>query len=272
MEMSKMSMVFDSHVHIYPEKIAQKAATTIGEFYSIEMHYDGSLAQLNEVCERGGIDRCLVHSVATTAHQVARINDFIADSVAKSNGRFVGFCTMHPDLSQQEISDEVDRIISLSLKGIKLHPDFQKFAIDSPEAYKIYEVAQGRLPILFHTGDIRYPYSSPQKLAKALTDFPNLVAIGAHFGGWSEWDKGWHYLADFENCYVDTSSSFYRITDEQAKTYIKAFGYERVLFGSDYPMWDAGEELARFKGLELPPEQEEAILSGNVCRLLKLDC
>lgn len=266
-----MSHVFDSHVHIYPQKIAQKASAAIGDFYSIQMHFDGSLGTLKELCKKYHIDRCLVHSVATTSAQVAKINDFISESVNESNGKFVGFCTMHPDLTKKEIADEIDRIISLGLKGIKLHPDFQKFAIDSPEAYKIYEVAEGRIPILFHTGDVRYNYSSPDKLAKALDDFPKLTVIGAHFGAWSEWDMGWHYLADYENCYVDTSSSFYGITNEQAKQYISAFGYEKVLFGSDYPMWNVGEELERFKSLQLDSKQEEAILYGNICRLLKID-
>lgn len=263
--------IFDSHVHIFPQKIAEKASVNIGKFYDIPMEFNGSVDSLLEIAEKAGINKCLVHSVATTEAQVEIINNFIAESVKAHSELFVGFCSLHPSMSKEKIEAEIDRASSLGLLGIKLHPDFQLFHIDDRKAYDIYEVAEDRhIPILFHTGDYRYQWSSPERLARALRDFPKLTAIGAHFGGWSEWDNGVKYLTDNENVFVDTSSSFYLISPEKAKEYISAFGADRVLFGSDYPMWNVADDIEFMKKLDLPQDDFEKIMFKNACKLLNV--
>ena len=72
-----MQHLFDSHAHIFPGKIAEKAAKNIGAFYDLHMDFDGSVDKLLEVCAEAGVEKCLVHSVATTHEQVPKINNFI---------------------------------------------------------------------------------------------------------------------------------------------------------------------------------------------------
>ena len=63
--------IINSHAHIYPDKIAQKATDTIGVFYDIKMQMPaGTSERLIEDGKRIGTGRYVVHSVATTAHQV----------------------------------------------------------------------------------------------------------------------------------------------------------------------------------------------------------
>lgn len=263
--------LFDSHVHIYPEKIAEKASRVIGEFYDIKMDFDGSVPALLKNCEEAGIDMCLVHSVATTKEQVNSINNFISNSVNEHPDKFVGFCTLHPSMSVKEAEEEIERVISLGLKGVKLHPDFQKFAIDDKHAMEIYEVIGGKLPILFHTGDVRYSYSSPTRLANAAKRFPKQVMIAAHFGGYTEYENGVKYLADLPNVFIDTSSSLEFITPEKAVEYLHIYGVERAFFGTDYPMWSAKEELKRFDRLNLTDSERELIFYKNICKLLGIN-
>lgn len=258
---------FDTHVHIFPHKIAEKASINIGKFYDIPMNFDGTVEHCLEPADKGGVEKCLVHSVATVPHQVQSINNFIGESVNDHSDRFIGFCSLHPAMSQKECDEEIKRVISLGLKGIKLHPDFQEFNIDSSEAMRLYEVIDGRLPILFHTGDCRYGYSSPVKLANAIKHFPKQTVIAAHFGGWMEWDSAARCLPDFPNVYVDTSSSLYAISPEKAKEYINAFGVERVMFGSDYPMWSVVDEIERVNAIDLTEDEREKIFYKNACRL-----
>lgn len=169
--------IFDSHVHIYPEKIADKAAQNIGEFYDIDMEFNGSVSILLKECEKAGVNRCLVHSVATTHDQVKKINDYIALSVNDYPEKFVGFGSLHPSMSAAEADAEVNRMIEIGLMGVKLHPDFQLFRIDDKHAMELYEVIDGRLPILFHTGDKRFEYSSPHRLAAVARRFPKQKMI-----------------------------------------------------------------------------------------------
>lgn len=263
--------IFDAHCHIFPQKIAAKASANIGSFYGLKMSFDGSVETLMELYKKAGVNGCLVQSVATKPAQVEHINDFIAKSVQEYPHMFVGFCSLHPLMEKKKIEAEIDRAIDLGLKGIKLHPDFQEFKIDDRKAYDIYEAAEGRLPILFHTGDTRFDFSSPKRLANALKDFPKLIAIGAHFGGWSQWSEGEKYLADNPNVYVDTSSSLYAITPEQAKEYINAFTPDRVMFGTDYPMWNVENELKLVERLDLSDEDREKIMYKTAYGLLDVN-
>jgi hypothetical protein len=97
--------------------------------------------------------------------------------------------------------------------------------------------------------------------------FPGLDIIAAHFGGYSEWDEAENHLAG-RRIWVDTSSSLAFIEPERAVRLIEAFGADRVIFGTDYPMWDAREELERFYRLNLSPKQQEMILYKNILLLL----
>ena len=73
------------------------------------------------------------------------------------------------------------------------------------------------------------------------------------------------------NVYVDTSSSLFALTREQALESLRHFGMDRALFGTDFPMWDPAEELERFFGLGLSEAENRAILYGNFARLFGVD-
>ncbi len=254
------------HAHIFPVKISDKAVSAIGDFYGIRMQIKGTPEHLIEDGKTVGVDRYLVSSTATTPHQVRAVNDFIA-SEQKAHSCFIGFGSLHPDY--EDIAGETERIISLGLRGIKLHSDFQRFNIDDERAFPIYEAAEGRLPILFHMGDNRYDYSAPARLLKVLDKFPKLIAIAAHLGGYQRWDET-DVISGHPRVYMDTSSSLMFLTPEKAVDIIRKHGAERVFFGTDSPMWGHKEELERFNRLELTPSEREMILSGNAEAFLDL--
>ncbi len=261
--------IIDAHAHIYPEKIAAKATDTIGIFYDIKMEMPaGTADRLIEDGNRAEISRYVVHSVATTAHQVRSINEFIKRE-CEAHPEFIGFITLHQDLSYEEILSEVEWALANNLRGIKLHPDFQKFNIDDEVAEKFYRAAEGRLPILFHIGDDRYDYSKPYRLVKMAKKYPNVTFIAAHFGGYRCWSDAPIYLG-LDNVYFDTCSSLPFISADEAKRLIEMFGADRFFFATDFPMWDAKTELERFNKIPLTDEEREMIFAGNIKRLLKL--
>lgn len=254
--------IIDTHAHIYPDKIALKAAKSIGDFYQIPMSLDGTLSGLLSQGEAAGITRFLVHSVAVTWERAQAINDFLARSVAAHPDKLIGFGTLHPD--HPELEHELDRLLSLGLRGVKLHPDFQHFCLDDANAIRLFEaMAERKLPLLVHTGDSRYPYSQPERMARALDRVPALTAICAHLGGWSVWSDAWKVLAGRENVYVDCSSSLYAIEPDKAAEIIRKYGADRVFFGTDYPMWTAAEEIDRFMALPLTDQEREMIFHLN---------
>lgn len=260
--------IIDAHCHIYPDKIAEKASASTGNFYSIPMCLDGKISTLLEHGKKAGIDHFIVQSVATTPKQVSSINNFIANAVAESDGKFTGLGTLHPD--SEDINADVEEIVQLGLKGVKLHPDIQRFKIDDYRMLKIYELCEGKLPLLIHTGDHRYDLSNPNRMMPILDIYKELTVIGAHFGGWSVWEEATEKLSKYKNFYVDCSSSLYAMTPQKAKDLITAYGTNRVLFGTDYPMWEPEAELERFMQIELTDEQRKSILYKNAAKLFHI--
>lgn len=252
------------HAHIFPEKVAAKAVAATGNYYGIQMTRSGTVDDLLDSGRRIGVNKYIVHSSATIFRQVQPINDFVC-SVQSSHPELIGFATLHPGLA--DVRGEVDRIISIGLKGVKLHPDFQNFNIDDEDMMPIYEAIEGRLPVLIHMGDVNSNASSPLRLARILDKFPGLVVIAAHFGGYQMWNLSTEHLIG-KRLYMDTSSSLAFISPAKAVDMIRKHGVDKMLFGSDYPMWDHKEEFERFLRLELTEEERRAILFNNTERLL----
>lgn len=260
-EFCKNYEICDAHAHIFPEKISQKAVSSIGNFYNLPMTYKNGIS--DELIQSGnqiGVSHYLVCSTATVPHQVESINNFIMNE-CKLHPEFIGFGTLHPDYNN--IENEVDRIIKSGLKGIKIHPDFQEFYIDEDKAFKIYEAIEGKLPILIHMGDPRYDYSRPKRLENIMKTFPKLDVFAAHLGGYERWDEAIVCLFG-KNIHFDSSSSLEFMSPEYAKDIIRGFGADKIFFGTDFPMWDHFSEIQRFMKLGLNDDENEKILSGNL--------
>lgn len=263
-------MIIDAHCHIYPDKIADKAAHSTGRFYSLPTTYDGKVSTLLEKGKDAGIDRFVVQSVATTPKQVSSINRFIADEVFAHPKTLYGLGTLHPD--SENLRADVEELVSLGLGGVKLHPDIQQFKLDDYRCLKIYELCEEfNLPVLLHTGDSRYDYSNPNRLIPILNIYDKMVVVGAHFGGWSMWEEASHLLADQKNFYVDCSSAFYALSDDKIREIIARYGVDRVLFGTDYPMWNVDTEVKRFMSLGYGKEDADKILYKNAVKVYGLE-
>lgn len=258
--------VIDSHCHIYPTKIAKPAVESTGRFYDMTALGDGTVDSLLKIGQKAGIDRFVVQSVATTPHQVQSINKFISDEVSAFPDKLIGLGTMHPE--SDDLRRDLKHIKDLGLHGVKLHADIQKFRIDDPRCFKIYELCEKEnMPILMHTGDHRFDYSNPDRLIPVLNTFKNLTVIGAHLGGWSVWDEAVEKLSGYKNFYVDSSSSLYELPIDRAVEIIRTYGVEKVLFGSDFPVFSPDIELERFMALPLTDVERRMILGENVLKL-----
>ena len=258
--------VIDSHCHIYPDKIAERAVHGTDSFYGAHSQCEGTVSDLIKRGDEAGIDRFVVQSVATTPKQVQSINNFIAQAVAQNPDRLIGLGTLHPD--SEDLKADIQHILDLGFKGVKLHPDIQQFKIDDYRCLKIYELCEREnLPILMHTGDYRYDFSNPNRLLPILKIYTSLTVIGAHLGGWSVWDEAVSTLSDMPNLLVDCSSCFGFISREKVEELIKHYGADRVLFGTDYPMWPPNDEIETFLQMDLSEDDRRKIFSENAKKL-----
>lgn len=262
----RQTPVVDVHVHIYPDKIAERATQSVGEFYQIPMDEpDGTVGRLLREVAESPITHCVVHSVAVKPKNVESINNFIAQTCAE-HPNLTGFMTIHQDTPDP--AAEIERACGLGLRGIKLHPDMQAVDLDDPRLMAVYEIAQARrLPVIVHTGDYRTDFSHPRRLKRVLAAFPELVVDAAHFGGWSVFDLALELLEQ-ERCFVDMSSSQKFLGPRRTRELCRAYGCDRVLFGSDFPMWSPAQEYETFAALGFSDEEWTAMTWHNAERFL----
>lgn len=257
----------DFHTHVYPDAIAPKAADSIRVFYGFgEKAMDGTVKTLLAQGAAAGTSRFVILPVAMRPDRTRHINEFIVSQVA-AEPRFFGFGTVHAGM--ENLTDEVDFIRGKGLRGLKMHPDSQVFAIDDERLFPVYEQVQGALPVLFHMGDHRFDYSHPKRLRRVLELFPKLQVIAAHFGGYEIYEEAYDLLKDTD-CFFDVSSSLMFMGEGVAESYINRYGAERFVYGSDYPMWSPAVEMERFLRLKLTDSQFEQIAHKTAEYILHL--
>ncbi len=256
--------IADVHAHIFPDKIAEKASAVIGGFYDLGPGHIATLENLRKEKAKAGISVTAVSSSATSPTQVRSINQFIS-ACADTGADLVGFGSLFPTMENWE--EELEYIQTLNIKGIKIHPDFQKVPIDEPKAIDMYRaIAKAGIPVLFHMGDAHLDYSTPQRLTNLIRQVPDLVAIAAHFGGWQSWDRAYEQILP-ENVYYDTSSAIPYLGIERSLDFLDKLGAHRFLFGTDFPMCTPEEELAHFLSLGLDEQTRNTILFDNFRKL-----
>ena len=256
----------DMHTHVYPDAIASKAARSIRSYYHLGDDMNGTAAKLFERGREAGIVHWLILPVAVKPEHVQNINNFTHQQVLQ-HSCFTGFGTVHAEMAG--MMEEVERIKSLGLKGVKLHPDCQHFNIDDPRLFPLYEELQGKIPMMIHLGDERYDYSHPERLRKVLREFPKLQVCAAHFGGHTMYETAKECLSDTD-CILDISSTLMFLDKKTAEGYVNHYGAERLAFGTDYPVWDPVREVDLFLSLDLTEDQKEQIAWKTAERFLGL--
>lgn len=257
----------DIHTHVYPDPVAQKATDSIQDFYEIDgSGMNGTVVTLRSRGAAAGINQYVILPVSVTPERTRHINDFILQQTALYDD-FIGFGTVHAQM--EDIDGEVRYIMDNGLRGIKMHPDTQRFDIDDPRLFSMYEAVSGHIPVLLHMGDPRYAYSRPARLRHVLDLFPKLDVIAAHFGGYRMYEEAYAQLKD-KNCIFDVSSSMMFMDKGVAERYINLYGAERMAYGTDYPLWDPVQEVERFLQLSLTDAQKEQIAWKTAHEMLKL--
>jgi hypothetical protein len=151
--------------------------------------------------------------------------------------------------------------------GIKVHPDFHGYAIKE-HGDKIFEfaAAQGAV-ILSHSGGAP---SLPPDFLPFADRFPEVTFILAHCG-WSldgNLTRQVRAVADSRhgNVHVDTSSSF-SITSNLIEWGVREVGPEKILFGTDTPLYFSPMQRARIDNAEMDDGAKRLILRTNAERL-----
>jgi len=268
-----MYPILDAHTHVYPERIALRAATNLAEFYQFTVAESGTFESLLACEKQAGIGGMLLLSVATSWKNVDKINEAVASwaELARKAG-FLAWAFGSVNAECPDLAAVLSHIASLGLKGIKLHPDLQGEAVDSPRLYPVYEWLEAKgMRLYLHVGDDRPTVdgSSPERVAKVARDFPRLAICAAHLGGYRVWDRAEQVIMGrYDNLWYDCSSTLYAMDKARGKALIERCGVDRVFFGSDYPAISPETALREFDALDFDEAARKAILHDNLLRFL----
>ncbi len=265
-------MIIDIHTHIFPDALAAKALAVLEENcnYEYKPVTDMTATSLLERMEEWGIDVSVVQPVITKPSQFLKTNNW----AQKINGeKIISFGGIYPH--GENWKEELDYLVSLGLKGIKFHSEYQNFYVDDSKMLKIYDYALSKgLIILFHGGydpAVPPPFkSNPKMFAKIADEMKGGDIIVAHLGGHDMWDDVEKYLVG-KNVYLDTSMGFKYYPTDQFLRIVKTHGAKKILFGSDSPWSNAKEEINYLKKLSLSREEIDDILGNNAKKLLGIN-
>ena len=253
--------IIDAHTHAFPDELAAVAVGRLTERVGVRSYYDGTVRGLLEAMERHGIERSVLAPVATRPSQVRSINEWVT---AINDPRIVPLGAMHPDFP--EPAEEIERLASLGVRGIKLHSQNQDFSPEESRMDPIYDaVVQNGMLILFHAGGFVIDEGTeahPAAFAQMLDSWPTLRCVLAHMGSYRYWDEVREHLLGRE-VYLDTAYVPGNLADEQLLSLIRDHGVERVMFGSDGPWADAGAEVAHLRRIGLDDQELERVLYRN---------
>lgn len=250
--------VIDTHVHVFPAKVATRAADNIVDYYSISRQGDGSVEGLLAGSSSIADIHYVISSATLNPSKPAVGDDYMLE-VASSRPNFIPLCSFHPAMGVEASVAELDRCFALGAKGVKIHSDFQRFYVDDEIPMEIYRhIAACGKPIIFHVGDPNTDFSTPSRVRHIVDEIPDLTVIAAHMCGYKSWEEAKKCLIG-SSVYTDTSEALLGMSPAELTELIRLHGVERVMFGSDYPLWNPDFAFAQIDALELTDSEREAI-------------
>ncbi len=276
-------MHIDFHTHIFPKDICDHREKYFPEEPEFQLLYDSPKSRLVGAddliacMDEQGIDQSVVFGFPWNRLETARFqNDYIMEVVAAHPDRLIGFCCLNPLHPAAVI--EVDRCIQGGLKGVG-ELAFYQSGIDESVLTALSPImglcAEHHLPILIHTNEPighNYPGKAPMTLAeiyRMVQRFPDNTIVLAHWGGGLPF---YHLLKKevkeaLKNVYVDTAASPFLYDRTIYPVAAAAFGYEKILLGSDFPLLKPLRYLDEIKQAGLADVQLRAVCGENAARL-----
>ncbi len=262
-----MPTVIDTHTHVFPEKVVDKAMAALEAAYGAQPIARPTPAELLRHMDTTGVNAAVVCPVATRADQVASINRWAA---GLASDRLIPFGALHP--ADPNCDEQIAFLLGQGLRGVKLQPHFQEFDLLAPATLEMLEKLAGRLVVLLHAGQeirsIATVDPTPARLLKLHQALPEVQLIVAHLGGYQMWEEVEEHLVG-QDLYMDLAYTFDEASDEQIARIIQNHGPQRILFASDFPWQSPADVLAGLERLDLSEQHRDMILGGNAARLLR---
>ena len=233
-----------------------------------------SIEQTVELMDQAGVEKLMLSAWCRPEGWVFS-NDDIAVYTRAFPERFVGVATVDLSRPMAAVAELERAVKELGCKALRIVPWLWKLPPNHRWYYPLY-VKCIELGIPFctqvgHTGPLMpsetgrpVPY-----LDEVALDFPELVIVGGHIGHpWTDEMIGLAWKHD--NIHIDTSAYLPAYYPPQLLHFMRTYGQDKVLFGSNFPQLSLKKCLEQVRALELPPAIADKFLQGNARRVFGL--
>lgn len=230
--------------------------------------------------DAAGVERCVLSAFYHRDHAVVT-NEEVAAAVRRYPARFVGAGTVNPLRRPLEVAREVERLVGeLGLRAIRLEPymygDGTTGLPPNDKRYWPVYLTCARLGVpvcvqVGHTGPLLpSECGRPIYLDEVALAFPDLVLVGCHLG--QPWHEEMMTLAwKHPNVYVETSARTPKHWPASFVEFVRAWGQDKVLWATDYPLLPFERTLAELEALDLPADVLRKVVRGNAARVFGLE-
>lgn len=246
-------MIIDAHTHLPG-----------GGFVSGEAVKEPGEKML-QAMDATGVDKAVVLAAAGWHGPSRNENDIYARVAAQFPDRLIPWATLGPYLlplrGEAEVRELRRAVTELGMSGVKLLE-----VMPGHMGPVMEELAQLGVPLIFHSGTP--PWTTPLHIANLARQYPSVTVILGHGGGEELWSDALLAARQLDNVWVETS----RASFAGLQKMVDVLGPERIVFGSD----SSGQIdtmrycMERVKALRISDDAREAILGGNMARLLGL--
>jgi len=278
-------VIIDFHTHILPPQVKEnrddfvRQDACFAEFYSSPKAKMATAEELIASMDQAEIDTSVILNTGWMSQELcAQINDYILEAAARYPDRLVAFCAIQPKAGEAAIA-ELERCARGGARGIgELRPDIQGFDLGDKELMEPFAEVARRCHLLFliHASEPvghLYPGKgtiTPDTLYRFISNFPELYAICAHWGGGLPFYALMPEVASaLANTFFDTAATPFLYQPRIFGHIADIAGADKILFGSDYPLMSPRRVMAQIESVGLSPEVKAMILGGNARRLLE---
>jgi len=277
-------MIIDFHTHLFPPAFRQQRDRLVHEdpaFQSIYSSPEAKLASAEDLIrsmDEEGVQRSVVFGFPwVKAGLYVRHNDYIIESVHRYPDRLTGFSTFSPRApggareAERCLEQGLSGVGELAVYGSGLTSEVVKGMKDVMDL-----CSRTNAPLLLHVNEPvghAYPGKTPNTL-KQIYDFvrayPSNRIVLAHWGGgllfYGLMKR--EVKAALHNVWFDTAASPFLYTPEIYRIAGEIVGFEKILFGSDYPLLSPGRYFKEMVSAGLSSEQMDQVKGVNAARLL----
>ena len=279
-------MIIDFHTHIFSPRLRENREQYLGRdpcFAHLYSDPKAELATAEELIasmDQEGIDRSIVLNIGWASHQMCvETNDYIMEAIYRYPERLVGFCALQPMVGEAAVA-ELERCARGGMRGIgEMRPDTQGFDLGDEAMMRpiVEAAAEHRFILLTHASEpVGHLYSgkgniTPDILYRFICHFPQIPIVCAHWGGGLPFYALMPEVSQaLENVFFDTAATPFLYRPEIFTHVAQIVGFDKILFGSDYPLLAPSRITSQLRSLGLGQEAEGLILGGNAERLLGL--